>query len=454
MRPLAAAPVIERLSPASGSVDGGAVVTVLGSGFTSVNRDDATAVKFGDLPAERFVVVNDTKLVAVAPAGAAGSVRVTVTDGAGAGVSRAATFSYRESLGVDFEAVTVSAAGGAEILADVVGGTIGTAKDFAALKVTARVGDVAAKVTYVDSARVRITVPASTVLGPVVVELLQGEFAGPPSTATVTYVPGITSMMPVRVSAGGGDTVRIMGGGFGMVDPDDPEAVTFGGVPAASFEVISGSMIEATTPAGESGAAAVVVKTPTASSLESAAARLTYVDLLTVDTAGGAFVRAGGGRHVLAVTGGTLGDDAKAFAASGITLLMGTTKISAGWVDPTHLSVTLPAQAGDSVTLTLKNGVVTGTAILPVAPVVAGLSVSAGPVAGGSQVRIKVSGTTTATDFRFGDVAATCSPVTGGYACVAPPAAEAGPVWVRFTTGDGVASGFTGAATFSYVDLD
>ncbi|MEU4162160.1 IPT/TIG domain-containing protein [Actinoplanes sp. NPDC026670] len=454
VRPLAAVPVIDRLSPSAGSVDGGAVVTVLGSGFKSVNREDATAVKFGDLPADRFVVVSDTKLVAVAPPGVPGTVRITVANGDGVSVSRTATFSYRAPIGVEFESVTVSATGGAEILADVNGSSLGTASEFTALKVTARVGEVAAKVAYVNADRVKITVPATTELGPVTVRLLQGEFAGPASTATVTYVPGVTTITPARVSAEGGDTVRIVGGGFGTVDPDDPGAVTFGGTPAASFEVVSDTVIEATAPGGDGGPVAVVVKTPAASSPESATARVTYVDVLTVDTSGGAFIRASGGSHTLAIAGGTLGADAKSFAASGISLLLGTTKVTATWVDPTHLSILLPPQSGESATLTLKNGAVTGIATLPVIPVVTSLSVSSGSVTGGKLITVQVAGATAITDFRFGDTVAECSPVKSGYACVAPPAAEAGPVWVRFTTDTGVASGFTAAATFSYTDLD
>lgn len=56
----------------------GAQVTVKGSGFTGT-----TTVKFGATNATSFAVVSDSALVAVVPAGSAGSAAVTVTNGVG-----------------------------------------------------------------------------------------------------------------------------------------------------------------------------------------------------------------------------------------------------------------------------------------------------------------------------------------------------------------------------------
>lgn len=55
----------------------GALVTITGSGFTGVTG--ATGVRFGGTNATSYVVVNGSKIVAVMPAGSAGSAPVTVT---------------------------------------------------------------------------------------------------------------------------------------------------------------------------------------------------------------------------------------------------------------------------------------------------------------------------------------------------------------------------------------
>ncbi len=68
-----APPVLTTLSPAQGPISAGAVITLIGTGLTT-----ATAVHFGPALAG-FSVASDTSIVAVAPAGAAGSVPVTVT---------------------------------------------------------------------------------------------------------------------------------------------------------------------------------------------------------------------------------------------------------------------------------------------------------------------------------------------------------------------------------------
>ncbi|MCQ8836550.1 IPT/TIG domain-containing protein [Streptomyces malaysiensis] len=68
-----ATPVLTRLSPTEGPVDAGTTVTLFGSGLTTTN-----SVLFGTTPAS-FTVVSDIWVTALAPAGPAGPVNVTVT---------------------------------------------------------------------------------------------------------------------------------------------------------------------------------------------------------------------------------------------------------------------------------------------------------------------------------------------------------------------------------------
>jgi hypothetical protein len=71
---IAPAPTVTGVSPDSGPTAGGTTVTVTGTGFTG-----ASTVSFGSNPATRFTVNSDTSITATAPAGAAGTVDVTVT---------------------------------------------------------------------------------------------------------------------------------------------------------------------------------------------------------------------------------------------------------------------------------------------------------------------------------------------------------------------------------------
>ncbi|RKN12237.1 cell shape-determining protein [Streptomyces radicis] len=78
------APQLTAISPASGPLVGGTVVTLTGSGLTGV-----TTVLFGAVPAA-FTVLSDTHLTAVVPPGPAGPVAVTVV--ASGGTSPSVTF--------------------------------------------------------------------------------------------------------------------------------------------------------------------------------------------------------------------------------------------------------------------------------------------------------------------------------------------------------------------------
>ncbi|MFG2059665.1 phage tail tube protein [Micromonospora sp. NPDC048930] len=78
-------PAVTGLSPAGGSTAGGNLVQVYGSKFTG-----ASAVKFGATNATNYTVVNDTLIVATAPAATAGAKDVTVTTPGGTSPNTAA----------------------------------------------------------------------------------------------------------------------------------------------------------------------------------------------------------------------------------------------------------------------------------------------------------------------------------------------------------------------------
>jgi hypothetical protein len=88
VRPLAE---ITSLTPSSGSIAGGAKVTITGT-----DLDGATAVKFGDAPASSFTAESETQVTATVPAATEpGRVDVTITTPGGvSSPSRDARFTY------------------------------------------------------------------------------------------------------------------------------------------------------------------------------------------------------------------------------------------------------------------------------------------------------------------------------------------------------------------------
>lgn len=79
---------ITKLSPTTGVVTGGSVVTITGAGFI-----DVTAVTFGSTAAIKFDVVSSSRITAISPAQNAASSSVTLTTAAG--TSNGAKFTVR-----------------------------------------------------------------------------------------------------------------------------------------------------------------------------------------------------------------------------------------------------------------------------------------------------------------------------------------------------------------------
>ncbi|MFI1988093.1 IPT/TIG domain-containing protein [Actinoplanes sp. NPDC020271] len=452
-------PVVSSITPLMGVPAGGTPVTIWGSGFTA-DPDNPPRVYFGDQLSTDVRVVSDTKLVAVSPAfTSTGNSLVKVVTAAGTSKNTTSIFGYRLKLGAEFESLPAKATGGGEVIVTVTDGTVGaTSSQFAALKITAKVGGIATtKVTWLDQNHVKVGLPAVTKAVPAKVQLVQEGFTGPESTSVVNYYPVISTVSPGSVAVAGGDTIKIMGTGFGGVDPTDTSAVTIGGFDAKYFQVVSAVQIDAVVPEGAAGNAAVKVTTPGGSSPEGP--KVAYRSALVID--GGQYLRAGGGVHLLTVGGGTLGATAADFAAAAITVRMGKTKLTATYVDATHLKLTLPPLTTETADLVVWQDVVAGPAVtVPIAPVVTSLSTVTSTLTGGATVKVKVAGAgvATATNFMFGTNPAIC-PVSGTgsglvFTCTVPAATEAGPAWVSFTAGTGTASKFTPAAAFSYTDLD
>lgn len=95
LAPPTTAPTVTSVVANAGSVEGGEAVTVSGSGFLT-----ATSVAFGPTPAPSFTVLDDTTIVAVAPARPAGLVNVWVTNPIGVNANQPSSwYAYRDLTG-------------------------------------------------------------------------------------------------------------------------------------------------------------------------------------------------------------------------------------------------------------------------------------------------------------------------------------------------------------------
>lgn len=82
-------PTVTGLDPATGDEAGGELINIYGQHFKPAGQADVSDVDFGANGAD-FTVVSDSHIVAVAPAGSAGTVQVKVTTSAGASADTAA----------------------------------------------------------------------------------------------------------------------------------------------------------------------------------------------------------------------------------------------------------------------------------------------------------------------------------------------------------------------------
>jgi hypothetical protein len=209
------APRISSFSPTSGTI--GTNVTVTGANFTG-----ASAVTLGGAAAA-FTVTAATKITLTVPAGAVTG-RIVVTTPVGSATS-SGNYTVRPAISAFSPA---SGGTGTSVTIDGTGFTSVTGVRF---------GGVTATFATLSSTRVRATVPATALSGPISV-ITAGGIAT--SAASFTAAPRITGFSPT--SASRGSSVTINGANF-----TGASAVRFNGAPA-SFVVNSASKITATVP--------------------------------------------------------------------------------------------------------------------------------------------------------------------------------------------------------------
>ncbi|WP_280352582.1 IPT/TIG domain-containing protein [Nocardia abscessus] len=407
------APILASVVPDAGATSGGGTVILHGTGFTS-----ATVVNFGANTASSFVLISDSEIRAVAPAGVAGTVTVTVVTTGGRSNGVFYTYVPAPAL-ASVVPGSGPATGGNTVTLDGTGFTGATAVRFGAITATSY--------TVVSDTRITAMAPAATA-GPVAVTVATA--GGTSNSALYAYLaaPTLTSVVPNSGPTTGSDTVVLTGTGF-----TGTTAVRFGPNSAVSFSVVSDSLISAVAPAGIAGPVAVTVTTAGGTSNGVTYAYVTAPTLISLAANSGP--AAGHTTVVLTGTGFT--------GASGVRF--GTVPATSFTViSETEIVAVAPGRPAGPVAVTVatpggtSNGAV--YTYLP-APAIAAIHPSQGPASGGTIVILAGTGFTGAGTVRFGTATTPSFTVISDTLLRATVPAGSGVVSVTVTTPSGASNG-------------
>jgi hypothetical protein len=249
---------------------------------------------------------------------------------------------------------------------------------------------------------------------------------------TMAPVPAVQSMTPSGGPLAGGTQVVISGSGF-----TGATTVTFGGVPATSFSVVSATEITAISPAG-TGTSNVQVTTTRGVSALGPSDDFAYTPIVS---------------GVLPDSGLATGGTEVVINGSGFT---DATGVYFGGVPATSFSVgsdgvitaESPAGMGGTVDVTVSSpggtSATTPSDQFGYAPAVSGIDPGDGPEAGGTVVTISGAGFTNATGVSFGGVPAATLSVSSDGVIVAESPPGTGTVDITVTTPVGTSPPWAG----------
>ncbi len=431
--PPTAAPTISGVNPTTLSVDGGANVTIQGTGFIG-----ATAVTFGTTPATSFIVQVDGFMTAVAPPGLAGASDVSVTTPQGTATRSSAVTYIAAPLPV-VTAISPSAgpiAGGTTVVITGSGFTGAT---------SVYIGGPATSFTVDSDTQITAVTGAATTPGAVPVRVTGPGGSNvfmPPFTYTSSSfaAPTISGVSPASGPVAGGNSVVITGTNLNTVS-----TVYFGNTRATWTIVDSATQLTVGAPAGSAGAVNLTVNNLGGSATASSA--YTYGASTPAPTISGVAPTSGplaGGTSVV-ITGTNLtGASAVSFG--------GTAATSYTVDSATQITAVAPAGSAGAVavavTTTGGTASASGAFTYIAAPTITTVAPSSGPLAGGTSVVITGTGFTGTSAVSFGGTAATSYRVDSATQITAvAPAGSAGTVAVAVTTTGGTASA---SGTFTY----
>ena len=378
----------------------GNTVTITGTNFT-----DASAVTFGGVPAQSFVVNSATSISAIVGPGSSGSIVVTTPTGS----SSLAGFTF---TGPKITSFSPASSG--------TGTTVGiSGSNLSGATSVTFGGTPATSFSIINSTQVNAIVGAGTT-GVVSITTPNGTAV---SSGTFTYLPAaeITSFSPQ--SGGAGTVVTITGNNFTGVT-----LVKFGTINASSFTVINSTTINATVGSGSSGSVSVTNGGGTGS-----LAGFTFVPAPTITN----FSPTSAG------TGTTVSITGTNFSTATDVSLGGVAASSFTVVSATNITAVVANGATGNVTVKTLGGTANaGTFIFIPAPTVTSFT----PLNGATNASVTITGTNFRTDatVMFGGVPAnsmTFGSATTLYATVG--AGASGNVSVTTPGGTASLAGFT-----------
>jgi hypothetical protein len=419
------APTVTSISPDSGPLAGGTVVSIIGTGFAATG----TTVEFGSV-AGTSVTCTTTTCSATSPAGTAGTVDVTVSvSGTASSIVTADKFTYTSGPAIaSINPSSGPTAGGTVVTITGTGfATTGTTVDFGTVAGTS--------VTCASATSCLATSPAGSA-GMVDITVMAGgdtSTTGLADEFTYTTAPTVASISPDSGPLAGGTVVTITGTGFSTT----ASTVDFGTGAGTSVTCASATSCVATSPAGSAGAVDVTVSVGGIASATGTADKFTYTSssgpsVTSVSPNSGPLA----GGTVVTITG-------TGFSTTGTTVdfgsVAGTTVTCAV---TTSCSAISPAGSAGAVDVTVTTGgatSATGTAdkfTYTSGPAIVSVIPNSGPLAGGTVVTIAGTGfATTGTTVDFGTVAGTAVTCSSTSCVATSPAGTAGAVDVTVTGG-------------------
>jgi hypothetical protein len=326
-----APPTVTGVSPASGPTGAGGPVTITGTNFAA----GGTTVNFGSSPATQVQVQSPTTLTAMAPAGSAGTVDVTVATADGTSqTSGADQYTYVLAPTLSQVSPDVGSEDGQNTVT-ITGTNFGS-------DATVNFGSDPATAVNVESSTTLLAVaPAGTGTVDVTVTTAGGTSAISESDQYAYDPPSVSAVDPTIGPMAGGNTVTITGTNF-----VPGASVAFGVNAASSVNVQSSTTLTAVAPAGSGGTVDVTVSDADGSSTTSPADHYTYFVAPTVTR-----VSPGSG----SVVGGNTITITGTHFVSGATVNVGSNAAtSVTFVSSTKLTAVVPSAGAGKVDVTVS----------------------------------------------------------------------------------------------------
>ena len=307
-------PTLDSFTPTSGLI--GQVVTLYGTNFTGT-----TAVAFNDIDATSFTVESATSITAIVPTGATTG-KITVTTPYGT-VSSETNFSVFANLTLTEFSPTKGGVGQVVTI---------TGTGFTGASAVAFQGTPVLSFTVVDATTITAIVPVGASNGRISVTTSEGTVT---SMGNFTVIPAPTLISFTPTSGISGQQVTLTGTNF-----SGTTTITFNGVTADSFIVVSTKSVIATVPAGAT-TGKISVTTP--GGTVSSKANFTVPSVLA--------------SFDVSPTSGLIGQ---------VVTLSGTNFTGATAVTFNGVAATFTVLSATTITVTVPNGAVSGKIIVTI----------------------------------------------------------------------------------------